>query len=180
MNRIKRPWWLVLCLGLGAVILALVYLTGPNVAVSYLFLVPVALAAHFHGRFWGIALGLVLPLIQFCFRFAWDNPLSVTDSLLNAAIRIFILVGAAVLIDRVTRQAREIRMLQGILPVCMFCKKIRTPQQQWQPMETYISEHSGARFSHTFCPECGKEHYNFPPGDAASPSKPTASAISSR
>lgn len=168
-----------ICLGLA--ILALDYVTGPNIAISYLFLIPVALAAHYNGRFLGISLAIVLPLTRFCFHFAWDDQLSVRDRALNAAIRIVILAGAAYLIDRVQRQAQEIKVLRGILPVCMYCKKIRTPEQQWQPIETYITKHSEAFFSHTFCPECGKKYYaELLGGDEDTSTKPPESPLSSK
>jgi hypothetical protein len=79
--------------------------------------------------------------------------------LINAAIRTGVLVVFAVLIDRTTRQAREIRVLHGLIPVCAFCKKIRTEDQKWQPIEHYITQHSEATFTSTFCPECAKQHY---------------------
>lgn len=56
------------------------------------------------------------------------------------------------------RQNAEIRTLQGILPICMKCKKIRNDQGYWDQLEDYISEHSEALFSHGFCPECGEEY----------------------
>jgi len=152
--RLLAPWFF-----LGFAILSLDFWAGPNVALSYFFLIPVVLAAHYNGGCWGITLAIVLPLIRFCFHFAWDDPHSLWDSILNAAIRAGILVGAAFLVDRVRRQAREIRVLRGNLPICMFCKKIRTADHRWRSMEAYITEHSEAQFSHTFCPECGKKHY---------------------
>lgn len=53
----------------------------------------------------------------------------------------------------------KVNQLEGILPICGFCKKIRDKDNQWYPMESYISRHSQAEFSHTFCPSCGREHY---------------------
>ena len=53
----------------------------------------------------------------------------------------------------------DIKFLEGTLPVCSFCKKIRDDENEWNPMETYISRHSGVEFSHGLCPDCGKEHY---------------------
>jgi hypothetical protein len=159
MPPFNKKWLSVLWVALGATILAFDYWTGPNIVISYLFLIPVALAAHYNGRFLGITLALVLPFARFCFHYAWDNPLSLWDSVLNAVIRIAILVGAAYLIDLVNRQAQEIKILRGILPICMYCKKIRTPEHQWQQLEKFITEHSQAQFSHTFCPECGKKYY---------------------
>jgi hypothetical protein len=181
MRPMSKTWSVILWIILGAAILALDYAAGPNIAVAYLFLIPVALAAYYNGGFWGINLAIVLPLTRFCFHFAWDDQLSLWDRILNAAIRVIILAGAAYLLDRVKRQAREIKILQGILPVCMFCKKIRTPEQEWQQIETYITKHSEAFFSHTFCPECGKKFYaDLLGGDRAVATKPPAAPLSSK
>ena len=145
--------------GLAVIILATDYLTGPFVSFPILYLVPVTLAARYNGRIWGISLAAAMPLAHFAFSLLWPVPWSVTDSVLSCAIRIAVLVTVAFLVDRVTRQALEIRVLRGLLPVCAFCKRIRTESQQWQQMEVYITEHSEARFSHTFCPECARKHY---------------------
>lgn len=44
--------------------------------------------------------------------------------------------------------------LRGLLPICCYCKRIRTDQNYWQQIEGYVSEHSDARFSHGICPTC--------------------------
>ena len=51
----------------------------------------------------------------------------------------------------------EINTLKGIIPICSFCKKIRDDKESWQQIETYISEHSEALFSHGLCPQCADE-----------------------
>ena len=48
----------------------------------------------------------------------------------------------------------RLKQLQGLLPICSYCKKIRADQNYWQQVESYISEHSEAVFSHGICPEC--------------------------
>jgi len=50
--------------------------------------------------------------------------------------------------------AAHIKRLQGILPICMYCHKIRTDKETWERLEKYISEHSDVEFSHGLCPEC--------------------------
>jgi GAF domain-containing protein len=55
---------------------------------------------------------------------------------------------------------REVKTLQGLLPICAHCKKIRDEQDNWQPMETYISQRSEAQFSHGVCPDCLRKHYS--------------------
>jgi sigma-B regulation protein RsbU (phosphoserine phosphatase) len=48
----------------------------------------------------------------------------------------------------------RVKQLQGLLPICSYCKKIRDDQNYWQQVESYISEHSEAQFSHSICPDC--------------------------
>jgi phosphoserine phosphatase RsbU/P len=48
----------------------------------------------------------------------------------------------------------SVRKLQGLLPICAYCKRIRNDQNYWQQVETYISEHTQAQFTHGICPEC--------------------------
>lgn len=50
----------------------------------------------------------------------------------------------------------QVKLLEGILPICMYCKKIRRDDQAWQHLESYITEHSEALFSHGICPDCFK------------------------
>jgi len=49
---------------------------------------------------------------------------------------------------------KQVKQLQGILPICSYCKKIRDDQNYWQRVESYIGEHSEAQFSHSVCPDC--------------------------
>jgi DNA-binding NtrC family response regulator len=49
---------------------------------------------------------------------------------------------------------KEINTLRGFLPICANCKKIRDDRGYWTQIETYISMHSEAEFSHGLCPEC--------------------------
>lgn len=51
----------------------------------------------------------------------------------------------------------QIKQLKGIIPICSYCKKIRTDKESWQQLETYISAHSDALFSHGICPTCYNE-----------------------
>jgi PleD family two-component response regulator len=53
----------------------------------------------------------------------------------------------------------HVKQLKGLLPICMFCKKIRNDENYWQKVEEYLVEHTGADFSHSICPECLEKHY---------------------
>jgi response regulator RpfG family c-di-GMP phosphodiesterase len=48
----------------------------------------------------------------------------------------------------------QVKQLQGLLPICSYCKKIRDDQNYWRQVEEYISAYSEARFSHGICPTC--------------------------
>lgn len=48
----------------------------------------------------------------------------------------------------------RVKQLQGMLPICSYCKKIRDDQNYWQKVENYISDHSAVQFSHSVCPPC--------------------------
>jgi len=52
----------------------------------------------------------------------------------------------------------RIIVLEGILPICSFCKKIRI-NEEWIILDSYIREHSEADFTHSLCPSCMKIHY---------------------
>ena len=63
------------------------------------------------------------------------------------------------LIDDLRKALAEVQTLEGLVPICAGCKKIRDDQGFWQQVEKYVSDRSGARFSHSFCPDCLRIHY---------------------
>jgi len=48
----------------------------------------------------------------------------------------------------------SVKTLSGLLPICSYCKKIRDDSDYWQHLESYLSDHSHAEFSHGICPDC--------------------------
>ncbi|MDD4309303.1 MAG: response regulator [Candidatus Cloacimonetes bacterium] len=62
-----------------------------------------------------------------------------------------------------SRQALEaasikISSLEKLLPICSYCKKVRSDKNYWQEVEVYISEHTDTMFSHSICPDCYQTH----------------------
>jgi PAS domain S-box-containing protein len=53
----------------------------------------------------------------------------------------------------------NVKTLQGLIPICASCKKIRDDQGFWNQVEGYISKHTDAKFSHGICPDCAKKLY---------------------
>ena len=59
-----------------------------------------------------------------------------------------------VLVGELREALREVRTLTGFLPICAWCKNIRQDDGYWESVETYITEHSDASFTHGICPNC--------------------------
>ena len=57
-------------------------------------------------------------------------------------------------IEALSLALKEIQTLRGIVPICAHCKKIRNDTGYWDQVETYVSRHTQAQFSHGICPEC--------------------------
>jgi hypothetical protein len=72
-------------------------------------------------------------------------------------------VGAAVFAWRRLRELHQAvlqtKILQGLLPICANCKKIRDDQGYWSQLEKYLSEHSDVTFTHGICPDCAARAY---------------------
>ncbi len=51
----------------------------------------------------------------------------------------------------------KVKLLQGLLPICSYCTRIRNDRNYWQQVEGYISEHSEVVFSHGICPDCYRD-----------------------
>jgi CheY-like chemotaxis protein len=52
----------------------------------------------------------------------------------------------------------NVKQLQGLLPICSYCKRIRDDKNYWRQVESYIGEHTDAQFSHSYCPDCFDQH----------------------
>ena len=56
-------------------------------------------------------------------------------------------------------RAARLKALEGILPICMYCKKIRDGKGYWNEIEAYIHNHTDAKFSHGLCKDCAEKFY---------------------
>jgi hypothetical protein len=150
-------------IGLAALCLLFDYSVGPYIAFPLMYVIPVAASAWFCRSYYAYFLAIVQPLIRLSFPFSWHAPWNTTDAVINTTIRIAVLVLLAYLISRTARQTRElarrVNLLEGILPICSLCKKIRDDHDHWQPVEVYVSNRSEALFSHSLCPDCLKRDY---------------------
>ena len=61
-------------------------------------------------------------------------------------------------VDELERALTQVKRLEGLLPICSYCKRIRNEQDYWERVDAYISQHANVRFSHNICPECYEKH----------------------
>lgn len=62
-------------------------------------------------------------------------------------------------ISELKQAIEKIKVLSGIVPICMHCKQIRDDQGYWNKLESFISKHSDAQFSHSICDACMEKYY---------------------
>jgi phosphoserine phosphatase RsbU/P len=72
-------------------------------------------------------------------------------------------------VQKLEEAMTKVKQLQGIVPICSYCKRIRNDRNYWQQLESYISEHSEAQFSHGVCLDCFEKQIQ--PESADFPSK---------
>lgn len=63
------------------------------------------------------------------------------------------------LIQQLQDALAKVKLLSGLIPICTSCKKIRNDKGFWEQVESYISAHSEADFTHGVCPDCAKRLY---------------------
>ena len=89
-----------------------------------------------------------------------DAPTSYSQRFGEVIIELFIFfIVTTIQILLFKKLYNRIRVLEGLIPICANCKKIRDTEDQWEQMEKYISQHSLARFSHGICPDCARQLY---------------------
>ena len=159
-----------------AVILALLgyidYVTGFEINLTLFYFIPVIIGTKRLGLQAGILLSVVSAIVwsvaDHCAGHIYSNQLIAvwnTVSRLAAFLTIAWLTARYVPLlarDRThaakhRKLAAEVKVLEGLLPICTFCKKILNDQGDWEPVEHYIEDHTTAKISHGMCPECIKK-----------------------
>lgn len=147
-------------LALLGLVMAIDYALAPATEFPALLFLPVLYGAWYGGLTWGLPLSVVpfAHVLSIWLRGATDDLYVAT---IAAALRTMIMVPAAVWVASVASAQRalrhELEILQGLLPICSYCKKIRDARGRWQPVEKYIEERSEATFTHGVCEACLSE-----------------------
>jgi len=146
--------------------------TGTRMTMAPFYLIPIALVTLRSSRtpalltsivcgvMW-ISMDVRSPGYSFLWLDAWNN-----------LLRVGVFVSSALLLSRLKgdmlREMKlnaelqaalaEVHQLSGLLPICAWCKRIRDDDGNWQQIETYITVHSEADFTHGICPDCARKH----------------------
>jgi len=123
---------------------------------------------------------LAIMLFIYAFpKMSWAMESPLTNTIFDATLLVIILSPILYyflfrplirLVNDLESAITKIETLSGLIPICSYCKKIRDDKGYWNKIETYISSHSKAEFTHGICPECGKKaieefnHHSPPPG----------------
>ena len=117
---------------------------------------------------WGFQAGLAMAVGLGVLTTLWTHLNGIEPSTVIRDNAVFLAIGvclavcfavAGEMLLRLSAADDEIRRLQGLLPICAWCKKIRDDQGAWQHIEEYISSRSDAEFSHSICKQCSTELY---------------------
>jgi hypothetical protein len=97
----------------------------------------------------------------------WTSPDSYLPfwiGVLNRLMAVAMILGLAYLAasrqaarESASKAAAQVKILQGLLPICACCKAIRTPTEEWHQLEKYLSDNAEVSFTHTYCPRCAEK-----------------------
>ncbi len=163
VERIDRAKSGRTCILIALLVLLVDFITGKDIYFPILYFLPVGLSAWRGKTKSAYGFAVLLPIVRLAFHFPWQATESIPLSVINETITMVSLILYVFLVDIIAKQKdaleKKVNMLEGILPICASCKKIRNAQGAYEPIEKYITEHSDAQFSHGICQECAARLY---------------------
>jgi hypothetical protein len=167
--RLSRPAAAALSIVLLAVVAAGDYATGPYLIFDLFYLLPLLITTWYLKRRWGLVMAVIASGVWVAMQIASGHP--PTHPLMwfwNLSVRVavswLIVWLVSRLKDDLAEQARlvgdlrtavdQIKQLNGLLPLCAWCKKIRDDKGYWLRLEQYIQDHTDAQITHGICPDC--------------------------
>lgn len=154
--RVSGPQWKVMLL--VVLLVAADFMAGPQIQFGFFHVVPVMLAAWYHGAWLGIAVAVVMTATRFTFHWMWDFPMALVPTVINSGIRLVILSGVGGVCAAMSHYVRGLRAritrLEGQLPVCVSCGVIRREDGSWVEVSSLPPPSK-----HLLCPRCEERHY---------------------
>lgn len=140
------------------------WLTGYEINLFVFYAVPIGIVVWFSNRMFGIVLAAFSTVAWFVVYARalhhYSSPwIGYWDAGVRGTFFLFVAFTLPTIKLQLERNLREARVLNGLLPICNSCKKIRDASGSWINIETYICEHSEAEFNQKLCPDCARNVY---------------------
>ena len=127
------------------------------------YIIPVILAAWYSGKWPAVGLAIAIPVVRLIFMVMPLPAGRMVSLALATTFRGIVIIILALWFARLAEfersLERRVKVLEGLVPICSFCKNIRNEAGEWERLENYISRRSEAEFSHAVCPSCSEKHY---------------------
>lgn len=147
----------------------------PLTVFPFVFIFPLMLVAWNRGLKLAWIACLAFSLSRVARECLLDTRPVAAGDLASASVLFFVFLLLASLTTLLAKQSRQLRervkQLEGILPICSGCKAIRDEKGNWTQLEGYLTTHTPAQFSHSFCPDCFKAYYGNIPYPGATDAK---------
>jgi len=142
------------------------YITGYELSFFVFYFIPIAIAAWWVGPTSSYLIAVLSSIVWFlCDRYSSRPYSSAISPYWNVTIRLlsFLIIAYTtskirflLSKERKTSQGPfgQIKTLDGLVPICADCRKIRNDRGYWQRVEEYLSEYTDATFTHGLCEEC--------------------------
>jgi hypothetical protein len=145
------------------------YVTGYELQFFVFYFLPISIAALHHRPAFAYSIAVASALCWFAvdieshhpyteeFYRYWNTLIRMSSFLLLAGIFSTIKQTALRIKkanDALAESHAKIKVLQGVLPICASCKRIRDKEGNWEQMESYVHRNSEADFTHGLCPQC--------------------------
>ncbi len=151
-------------------------LYGAVLTMAAFYLIPIALVALRLEQRAGLVASIVCGIVWLFLERQRAPGFFIWPDMWNLLMRVGIFVAFAFVLSRIKwdimRETQlnnelqaalaEVKQLSGLLPICAWCKRIRDEEGNWEPMETYITVHSEADFTHGICPDCAEKYHHHP------------------
>ncbi len=153
--RLRSPLLLPSVFAFASLVAAADWATGPLVQFPILYVFPVMVAAWLGFPRLAIGIAIVLPILRAIVeQELWQGPPPLRFTVLNATTYAGVLLALAGLTATVAATLRRVAALEGMLPLCRVCKRIRTEGNRWEALDVYIARQAHTSFSSGTCPDC--------------------------
>jgi hypothetical protein len=140
------------------------FITGYEISVYALYAFPIAWIVWSVNFTWGVGLSILASAAWVWADFADGHPyahpwIRWERAAMNLVVFIFIAFSFARFKRNLASKTRQVKQLEGILPVCIACNRISDAQGYWTDLDTYLRAHSDAQPEPRLCPECAGSRY---------------------